>query len=309
VIWVGRTSRAIAAGCGLPVLAALILIMGLSPGRALAQEPIECPPPAETPSDAGPAVDTSPAAVEPVPFPADGGEVTVFAAASLTVAFEAIGDDLQAANPGLSFTVNFAGSQALVTQLAEGAEADVLASANHAQMNNAVEAGVIDGEPVVFTTNRLAIVVPADNPAGITGLADLANDDIDLVLAAPEVPVGQYARETACTAAADPAAYGEGFLEGFSGNIVSNEDNVKAVIAKVQLGEADAGIAYVTDVTPDVAADVQVIEIPDDVNVIAEYPIAPVVDGNAELAAAFISYLLSPDGQASLAEFGFQPVG
>jgi molybdate transport system substrate-binding protein len=242
-----------------------------------------------------------------VPFPA-GGEVTVFAAASLTAAFEAIAADLEAANPGLALAFSFAGSPALVTQLTEGAAADVFASADHAQMEGAVAAGVIDGEPVVFTRNRLAIVVPADNPAGITGLADLAGEDVDLVLAAPEVPVGQYAREAACRAAADPATYGEGFLEGFAGNVVSNEDNVKAVLAKVQLGEADVGIVYVTDVTPDVAADVQLIEIPDEVNVIAEYPIAPVEGGDVALADAFISYLLGPDGQATLAEFGFQPL-
>jgi molybdate transport system substrate-binding protein len=272
--------------------------------RALARETIECPPAA--PAAATPAATALPPTIEPVPFPPIGGELTVFAAASLTAAFEAIAADLQPANPGLTFTFNFAGSQALVTQLTEGAEADVFASANLSQMDNAVASGVIAGDPVVFTKNRLAIVVPADNPAGIAGLADLANDGVDLVLAASEVPVGQYARQAACKAAAAPATYGEGFLEGFAGNIVSNEDNVKAVLAKVQLGEADAGIVYTTDVSPDVAGDVLVIEIPDAVNVIAEYPVAPVADGNAELAAAFIAYLLGPEGQATLAAFGFQ---
>jgi molybdate transport system substrate-binding protein len=288
----------------------VILVIGLTGGgnvtHTLAKETIVCAPPAEATGAASP--EATPAAVVPLPFPEQGGELTVFAAASLTAAFEAIAADLQAANPELTFTFNFAGSQALVTQLTEGAEADVFASANRAQLDNAVEAGVIAGEPVVFVKNRLAIVVPADNPAGIAGLADLADDDVDLVLAAPEVPVGRYAREAACQAAADPATYGEDFLACFAGNIVSNEDNVKAVLAKVQLGEADAGIVYTTDVTPDVAGDVLVIEIPDAVNVIAEYPIAPVTGGNAELAAAFITYLLGPEGQATLAGFGFQPV-
>jgi molybdate transport system substrate-binding protein len=305
-----RARRGIATGARLLFLAALISLTGLASGgpgqaRALAQETILCPPPAEG-SAASPEPTATPAAAEPVPFPADGGDLTVFAAASLTAAFEAVADDLEAAQPDLTVSFNFAGSQALVTQLSEGAEADVFASASLAQMEQAVAAGVIDGEPVVFTRNRLAIVVPADNPAGVAGLPDLADDGVDLVLAAPEVPVGQYAREVACKAAADPAAYGEGFLDGFSGNIVSNEENVKAVLTKVQLGEAEAGIVYTTDVTPDVAADVLLIEIPDAVNVVAEYPVAPVADGDATLAAAFIAYLLGAEGQATLAEFGFQ---
>jgi molybdate transport system substrate-binding protein len=295
----------------LSILAILVLALGLGigargPSTALAQEAIECPPPGEAMRAASPEA-TTPEAVEPVPFPEGGGDLTVFAAASLTASFEAIAADLQAANGGLTISYNFAGSQALVTQLTEGAEADVFASANLTQMENAVEAGVVGGDPVVFARNRLAIVVPADNPAGVAGLADLANDGVDLVLAAPEVPVGQYARASACKAAADAATYGEGFVEGFAANIVSNEENVTAVLTKVRLGEAEAGIVYVTDVTPDVAGEVLVIEIPDAVNVIAEYPIAPVAEGDADLAAAFISYLLGPDGQATLQEFGFEP--
>jgi molybdate transport system substrate-binding protein len=300
-------SRSWTASVFLTVVVGLV-VGGVSGPRAFAQATIVCPPPAEAPADASPAASDAPPAVELVPFPADGGEVTVFAAASLTASFEAIAQDLEAAHPGLTFTFNFAGSQGLVTQLTEGAEADVFASANLTQMGNAVEADVISGEPVVFAKNRLAIVVPADNPAGITGLADLAIDGVDLVLAAPEVPVGQYAHEAACKAAADPAIYGAGFLEGFAGNIVSHEDNVNAVLAKVQLGEAEAGIVYVTDVTPEVADDVLLIEIPDAVNVIAEYPVAPVAEGDAELAAAFIAYLLGAEGQATLAEFGFRLV-
>jgi molybdate transport system substrate-binding protein len=290
------------------VLALLSLAVGFGWSRpALAQETIECPEPAPAGAAATPEAATSPAAAEPVAFPEGGGDLTVFAAASLTEVFERIATVLETANDGLAITYNFAGSQVLVTQLTEGAEADVFASANVAQMDNAIAAGVIDGDPVVFAENRLAIVVPADNPAGVASLADLAGEDLDLVLAAPEVPVGQYSREAACKAAADPATYGEGFLDGFAANIVSNEDNVRAVLAKVQLGEADAGIVYATDVTPDVENQVQVIEVPDEVNVVAEYPIAPVAGGDPALAAAFVSYLLGPEGQATLAEFRFQP--
>jgi molybdate transport system substrate-binding protein len=230
----------------------------------------------------------------------------VFAAASLTASFEQIATDLEAANLGLEITYNFAGSQALVTQLTEGAEADVFASASNGQMKNAVEAGVIDGSPVVFTQNRLAVVVPADNPAGIASFADLAGD-LDLVLALPDVPVGQYARQSICTAGQDTAAYGDGFVDSVAANVVSEEDNVKAVLTKVSLGEADAGIVYTTDITADVADSVTIIEVPAEVNVVAKYPIAPVVEGDAALAAAFISYITGDEGQATLQEFGFEP--
>lgn len=289
-------------------LAVLIALTATFSGRGpgpvvLAQEAIVCPAPTAPSATAAASPETP---TEPVAFPAEGGDLTVFAAASLTATFEEIKIELEADNTDLSITYNFAGSQALVTQLTEGAEADVFASASRVQMSNAVDAGVIAGDPVVFTRNRLTIVVPADNPAGIESAADLADEGIDLVLAAPEVPVGRYARESACEMAADAATYGDGFLDGFSGNIVSNEDSVKAVLTKVQLGEAEAGIVYTTDITVDVAADVLQIEIPADVNVVATYPIAPVDGGDAALADAFVSYMLGLDGQATLAEFGFE---
>ncbi len=293
------------------VLALVVALAGVFAGgrsgtTVVAQEAITCPEPATQVASPATAA-SSTADASPTEFPADGGDLTVFAAASLTATFEQIKSDLEAAHPDLSITYNFAGSQALVTQLSEGAEADVFASASRSQMTNAVDAGVISGDPEIFTQNRLTIVVPADNPAGIQSADDLDNEGLDLVLAAPEVPVGQYARESACKMAANPAVYGDGFLDGVAANIVSNEDNVKAVLTKVQLGEAEAGIVYTTDVTADVAGDVQVIEIPEDVNVVATYPIAPVEGGDATLANAFIDYILGPDGQSTLAGFGFEP--
>ena len=273
----------------------------------LAQSTIECAPPASPVAAPAATAATPEADTAPVAFPAEG-KLTIFAAASLTAAFDQIIADISAANPGITITEpNYAGSQALVTQLSEGAEADVFASASKKQMDVAVEDGVIAGEPVTFTQNRLAIVVPADNPAGIDGVEDLGQDGLNLVLALPDVPVGQYAREAVCKAGADTATYGEGFVDAVVGNVVSEEDNVKAVLAKVQLGEADAGIVYTTDVTAEVAADVTLIEIPQPVNVIARYPIAPVAGGDESLAAAFIAYVLGPDGQATLASFGFEP--
>ncbi|MDQ2683231.1 MAG: molybdate ABC transporter substrate-binding protein [Chloroflexota bacterium] len=297
------------------VVAAVVLALAAivpSSGTVLAQGiTIDCasylPAGTVAASPAAPVEATpGPSDAEQVAFPADGGELTVFAAASLTAAFEAIALDIATANPGVGISFNFAGSQVLVTQLSEGAEADVFASASSAQMAAAQEAGVIAGEPVVFTQNRLTIVVPADNPAGVTTYADLAGD-LDLVLALPEVPVGQYARQSICTAANDSGTYGDGFAEAVASNVVSEEDSVKAVLTKVSLGEADAGIVYTTDITPDLADSVSAIGIPAEVNVPGQYPIAVVNGGDDALAAAFIAWVTGPDGQATLAEFGFEP--
>jgi molybdate transport system substrate-binding protein len=276
--------------------------------RPVVAQSFECPPPA-TPAATPAAAATSEPEPEasPAAFPEGGGNLTVFAAASLTDVFGEMKATLEAAHPGLTITYNFAGSPALVTQLAEGAEADVVALASVTQINAAIDQGVVDGEPTIFTQNRLAIIVPADNPAGITTAADLAKDGVKLVVALAEVPVGQYARESVCKMGRDAATYGEGFVDAVAGNVVSEEDNVRAVVTKVQLGEADAGIVYTTDVTPQVAEDVLVIEIPVAVNVIARYPIARVAGGNTELANAFIDYVLGPDGQATLQAWGFEP--
>ncbi len=240
-------------------------------------------------------------------FPEDAGTLTIFAAASLTDAFTAIERDLEAGNPGLDIVYNFAGSQALATQLAQGAAADVFASANLAQMDAATANGNVAGEPVVFVRNELAIVVPAANPAGIETPADLARDGIKLVLAGPEVPAGRYAREAICLMGGDAATYGSGFVEGAAANIVSEEEDVRDVLAKVELGEADAGIAYASDALAGGEA-VATIAIPAGVNRIADYPIAAVAGGDEALAETFIGYVLGPDGQAALAEAGFAPV-
>jgi molybdate transport system substrate-binding protein len=267
----------------------------------------ECPAPAA--ASASP-VSTLAEAASPVAeaaFPEEGGDLTVFAAASLTDAFEQIETDLEAAHPGLTVTYNFGGSQALVTQLDEGAEADVFASANNAQMTTAADNGSIAGEPETFVHNELAIVTPADNPAGIEAPADLGEEGLRLVLAQAEAPVGRYAREAVCKMAADTASYGEGFVDRVAANVVSEEEDVRDVLAKVELGEADAGIVYVSDAN--IAGDeVKLIAIPAEVNVIASYPIAAVAGGDEALADAFIAYVLSDEGQATLEAFGFAPV-
>ncbi|HEX2281384.1 MAG TPA: molybdate ABC transporter substrate-binding protein [Thermomicrobiales bacterium] len=240
-------------------------------------------------------------------FPVEGGDLTVFAAASLTDAFEAIESDLESANPDLSITYNFGGSPALVTQLKEGAEADVFASANVAQMDAALEAGLITGDATTFVRNRLVIVTPADNPAVIESAADLGEEGTLLVLAQAAVPVGQYAREAVCLMAIDAATYGSDFVQRVAANVVSEEEDVRDVLAKVALGEADAGIVYVSDAAA-AGEQVHVVDIPDEVNVIATYPIAVLAEGDQALGSAFIAYLLRDEGHVLLERFGFQPV-
>jgi molybdate transport system substrate-binding protein len=267
----------------------------------------ECPAPAAASASPASAAADAASPVAEAAFPEEGGDLTVFAAASLTDAFEQMKTDLEAAHPGLTVTYNFGGSQALVTQLDEGAEADVFASANNAQMTAAADNGSIAGEPATFVHNELAIVTPADNPAGIDAPADLGEEGLRLVMAQAEAPVGRYAREAVCSMAADTATYGEGFVERVAANVVSEEEDVRDVLAKVELGEADAGIVYVSDasVTGD---EVKLIAIPAEVNAIASYPIAAVAGGNEALADAFIAYVLSDEGQATLEAFGFMPV-
>jgi molybdate transport system substrate-binding protein len=267
---------------------------------------IECPAPAAAASPASTAkMAATPESME-AEFPEAGGNLTVFAAASLTDAFDKIKTDLEAAHPGLSITYNFAGSQALVTQLQEGAKADVFASANNAQMKTAIDNGSITGEPRTFVHNRLAVVTPADNPAGIDSPADLGQEGLRLVLAQAEVPVGKYARESLCKMVQDTATYGEDFVNHVAANIVSEEEDVRDVLAKVELGEADAGIVYVSDANAG-KDQVKLVEIPSDVNVIASYPIADVAGGDAALGDAFIAYVLSPEGKSTLEDYGFEP--
>ncbi|HEU5430672.1 MAG TPA: molybdate ABC transporter substrate-binding protein, partial [Thermomicrobiales bacterium] len=274
----------------MPTLLALTSVLAIGPGVATRAQPasaIACAPasPAASPAATVPASPVAPHAAE---FPAAGGQLTVFAAASLTDAFNDMKQSLEAAHPGLTITYNFAGSQALVTQLQQGAKADVFASANDVQMKAAIANGSIAGAPVVFARNVLTIIVPAANPAGIATAADLAKPGLKLVLAAPAVPAGKYAREAICKLAAD-SANGEGFAAKVAANVVSEEEDVRDVLAKVHLGEADAGIVYVTDAMSAGAA-VRTIDIPAAANVVATYPIAATTDGDAALADAFIAY-------------------
>jgi molybdate transport system substrate-binding protein len=265
-----------------------------------------CPAPGST-SIASSEATPADVAIAPAEFPPGGGNLTVFAAASLTDAFEAMGEELKAENPMLSIAYNFGGSQALVTQLREGAQADVFASANAAQMQAAHDAGLITGEPTIFAGNVLVVVTPQGNPADIQDAADLGADGVRLVLAQPEVPAGGYARDVICRMAAVPSTYGLDFVQRVAANVVSEEEDVRDVLAKVAFGEADAGIVYVSDAVA--AGDqVHVVDIPDEVNAIATYPVAVLAGGDEALGSAFVAYLRSEAGQSLLESYGFRPV-
>lgn len=220
------------------------------------------------------------------------GEITVFAAASLTESFTEIGDAFSAEHPGATMTFNFASSSDLVAQIIEGAPADVYASADQNNMTKLTDAADNAGEPQVFAVNSLQIVVEAGNPLGITALADLENPDLVVVTCDPDVPIGRYAQQVFANA-------------GVSVTPDSYEEDVKAVLNKVVLGEADAGVVYSTDVVA--AGDTAIgVEIPADVNVTPEYPIAVTAAApNPSGAAAFVEFVLSERGQEILQTYAF----
>jgi len=233
---------------------------------------------------------------QPVPV-----ALTVFAAASLTESFSEIAAAFESAHPGVDVTINFAGSNTLRAQIEQGADTDVFASANTKEMDMLVTGGLVaEGTPQIFLTNRLVIIMPATNPANLSTANDLSRAGLKLVLAADEVPVGNYTRQML-------GNVGEDFKKQVLANVVSNENNVKQVLAKVQLGEADAGIVYASDAVA--APELLVIEVPSEWNVLAEYPIAALKDtSHPDLADEYIGFVLSSEGEAILQKWGFTPV-
>ena len=227
--------------------------------------------------------------VTPTPSPTPN-TLNVFAAASLTGSFTAIAAKYQQAHPNVVIKLNFAGSQILEQQIANGAAADVFASADLANMTKVSDAGTV--------------ITPASNPGHINTLHDLANKGVKVDIAAPTVPAGKYSLQVLAKMALSPQ-YGPAYVKAVKANFVSLETDVKAVVTKVQLGEVDAGYVYVTDAA--VAKDkVTMIPIPDIYNVIAQYPIA-VTKGSTHAgdAQAFMQYILSKDGQDVLQQYGF----
>ena len=225
--------------------------------------------------------------------------LTVFAASSLTAAFNQIGPDFTAANPGITVTFNFGSSTDLAAQIQSEGTADVFASASGIAMDSVEgDPGVTDRS--VFATNRLVVITPPDDPAGIASIADLAKSGVQLVLAAKGVPVGDYARQALTSA---------GIVQAAMQNVVSNEDDDASVVAKVTSGEADAGIVYTSDVVAAGNA-VRSVTIPPAVNVVASYPIAVVVGSTqSQAGTSFLDYVMGSKGQATLKDFGFGPAG
>ncbi|SFR92531.1 molybdate transport system substrate-binding protein [Microbacterium sp. cf046] len=234
-------------------------------------------------------------AASPTPTPtADSlsGSITVFAAASLKGTFTELAEQFEAAHPGTTVELNFAGSADLVTQITEGAPADVFASADEKNMAKLTDAGLVDGEPVDFATNVLEIAVLPTNPAQIETFADLAGPGVKLVICAPEVPCG------AATVKVEEAS-------GVTLMPVSEESSVTDVLGKVTSGEADAGLVYVTDVIA--AGDaVEGIEFDESADAVNTYPIATLTDADAsDVAQAFVEFIRGEAGQAVLAAAGF----
>ncbi|MGH8941360.1 MAG: molybdate ABC transporter substrate-binding protein [Acidimicrobiia bacterium] len=220
------------------------------------------------------------------------GELLVSAAASLTDAFAEMESAFEVANPGLDVVLNLGSSSALREQILEGAPADVFASANTSNMDQVAEAGEISGEAEIFVTNSLQIAVPIGNPAEVTGVEDFAMEELLIGLCAEGVPCGDFGRQALAKAGVIPS-------------VDTNEPDVRALLTKIEAGELDAGITYVTDVLS-ASGSVEGLEIPAEVNIVAEYPIATLAGApNPDAAAAWVEFVLSEEGQAILTRYGF----
>lgn len=232
-------------------------------------------------------------------------ELTVFAAASLRDVVADAAEAYAETAPGVTLAISTDSSAALRTRIEHGAPADVFLSADTTNPQRLADAGLTDGPPIPFAGNVLSIIVPASDPAGIGGPFDLANPGVKVVAAAADVPISAYARqvvENLAGADGAPAA----FAAAYEANIVSREDNVAGVVAKIELGEADAGIVYVTDALA--ATGVRRVDIPDAANVTAVYAgVVVAASADRDSARSFLAWLIEPAGQAVLAESGFLP--
>ena len=220
------------------------------------------------------------------------GELLVSAAASLTDAFAEVEAVFEEENPDVDVVLNLGSSSALREQILEGAPADVFASANTSNMDQVAEAGELSGDAEIFATNSLQIAVPTGNPAEVTGLEDFAREELLIGLCAEDVPCGDFGRQALENAGVIPS-------------IDTNEPDVRALLTKIEAGELDAGITYVTDVLS-ASGTVEGVDIPAEVNVVAEYPIATLAGApNPDAAAAWVEFVLSEEGQAILTGYGF----
>jgi molybdate transport system substrate-binding protein len=230
------------------------------------------------------------------------GSITVYAAGSLREAFTAANPAFATAT-GTTATLNFAGSDLLATQLLNGAPADVFASANTIQVRRVTDAGLADGPPRVFAKNRILLITPKANPGHVDGFASIAKPGVKVVLAEKAEPVGIYAREAFAKMAGH--GYPADYAQAIERNVVSDEMNEKAVVAKIALGEGDAGVVYSTDIVPQIAPQVNVFPFPSDVTPDIIYPIVALKNAQDLTAArAFVAFILG-DGRPFLKARGF----
>jgi len=234
-------------------------------------------------------------------------KLNVFGAASLTAAFGEIKTKFEAANPGVTVTYNFAGSNTLAQQITSGAPADVFASADTNNMQKVSNPGLVN-TPQTFARNKVVVIVPANNPGNIKTLHDLANKGVSIAVANSSVPVGNYTLEV-LNKMGQSSEYGPAYENAVKANFVTQETSVTGVVQKVQLGDVDAGFVYVSDAFS-AGSKVMSIDIPDEFNILADYPIATVkASTHPSAAESFVQYVLSVDGQAILAKYHFIPAG
>ncbi len=241
------------------------------------------------------------------PGSGDDRPLIVFAASSLTNAVDELAASFATMHSGVQVLANYASSSTLATQLTEGAQADVFASANQRQMDTVRTAGRVRGEAPIFAANKLVIVTPAKDHETVRSLVDLARPGLRLVLALPGVPARDYAQVVLENAAKSPD-YGSDFTQRVLANLVSEEQNVRQVTAKIELGEADAAVVYMSDLVGQSLETLRAVEIPSALNVTALYPIAVIADSQQPARAkAFVEFVLSPEGRAILARWGLLP--
>ncbi len=235
--------------------------------------------------------------------------LTVFTAASLTGAFTDIADAYNAQSDGITVQNVFDGSQALRTQIEQGAEPDVFVSANTKHMNALVDEGYMDNDTVqLFLENSMAVIVPADNPANIKTLADLANPGVKIVIGTKDVPFGSYTRQVLEKMNASES-YGPEYVDAVYANVVSEETAVSTVVPKLTLGEADAAFVYKSDILQEYKDQLITIEIPAEFNVVAQYPLGVLASTeNKDDALDFIEFVRGPEGSAILEDYGFDPI-
>jgi molybdate transport system substrate-binding protein len=234
-----------------------------------------------------------------------GGTLTILAASSLIDAFGELGKTFENQNEGVTVKQSFESSSTLLTQIQQGAPADVFASAATEEMDTAVDDGLVAGKPQVFVKNREIIMVPKDNPADITEFEDVANPGVKLALAQKDVPAADYALQILDKA---NAQYGPGFKKDILANVVSREADVRASVNRVVVGDADATFGYASDYTVDIRDRVKVVPIPPDLNIIATYPIAALDDAkDPGLAKKWVELVTSKEGQRVLKKWNFEP--